>query len=237
MIQKWITLCLIFLTMSACRFSQFNPFINIDEYPAPEISADNSWFEEHGCFESTSCLPEDLLKPNYQINNILPVPDILGGFTPKFPLALLQNISFYGDPEVPAVYTEGCMATFGVRYLAVEQDQIVLVDSVEDLQRLAAPIESEDEALSYAVAATGLTPLYDLESHPEYIRYAKPLAESHVVFDGEKYLVTLFDTFLCGCGPHIVESVEVAIQPDGSLQLGEKVNAFSDPETEGLCID
>ncbi len=235
--SNWIIYLLILLTMSACRFSQFNPFKTIEEFPAPELSADNSWFEEHGCFESTSCLPQDLRKPEYQINTILPVSDILGGFDPHIPLALLQNMSFHGDPELPAVYTEGCMASMGVRYLALEQDQIVLVDSMEDLQRLFAPIESENEALSYAVAATGLTPLYDLETHPEYIRYAKPLAESHVVFDGEKYLVTLFDTFLCGCGPHIVESVEVSVQQDGTLQLGERVKAFSDPETEGLCID
>ena len=228
---------LILLTMSGCRFSQFNPFKSIEEYPAPQIASDNTWFEEHGCFENTDCLPDELDPIALQFNAIHPVSDLLGGFDPQIPLALVQNVSFAGDPEVPAVYTEGCMATFSVRYLAVDQDQIVLVDDVEDLQRLFAPIDSADEALSYVVAATGLIPLFDLEAHPEYTRYSKPLAESHVVFDGEKYLVTLFDTFLCGCGPHIVESVEVSVLADGTLQKGEPVNAFSDPETEGLCID
>ncbi len=129
------------------------------------------------------------------------------------------------------------MGTYYVRYLVEVDGEMRLIDSAEGLQQLYAPIESEDEALSYAVAVTGLAPLNDLELHPFYKRHTRPMIESHSAFDGTQYTVNLYDTYLCGCGPHIVSSITVTVQQDGSFKLSEPIGAFSDPKTDGLCID
>jgi len=225
------------LLLASCRLSQFNPFKVVEEYPVPEFTVDNSRFTELGCFDSADCLPADLKNIPFPVDSIYPLDDSYGALDPKLPMALSGKMSFDYDTVIPSVYTKGCMGTYYVRYV-VEVDGVMrLIDSTEGLKELFAPIESEDEALSYAVAVTGLTPLNDLNMHPLYKRYTRPLVESHSTFDGKQYTVNLFDTYLCGCGPHIVSSVTVTVQQDGSFSLSEPVGAFSDPKTDGLCID
>jgi hypothetical protein len=234
------TLALVSLTvllLASCRLSQINPFKSVEEYPAPEFTVDNSRFTELGCFDSADCLPADLKNIPFPVDSIYPLDDSYGGLDPKLPMAEAGNMGFIEDPVIPSVYTKGCMGTYYVRYLVEVDDKIRLIDSAEGLKELFAPIESEDEALSYAVAVTGLTPLNDLNLHPLYKRYTRPLVESHSTFDGKQYTVNLYDTYLCGCGPHIVSMITVTVQQDGSFSLSDPVGAFSDPKTDGMCID
>lgn len=230
-----ISLTVLFL--ASCRLSQFNPFNRIKEHPAPEFTADNSRFSELGCFDSTDCLPPSLRNIEFPVDWIYPLNDTYGGLDPKLPMAITGNMSFDYDTIQPAVYTQGCMGTYYVRYLVEVDGEMRLIDSADGLKELYAPIESEDEALSYAVAVTGLTPLNDLELHPFYKRYTRPLIESYSVFDVNQYTVNLYDDYLCGCGPHVVSMITVTVQQDGSFSLSEPVGAFSDPKTDGLCID
>lgn len=225
------------LLLASCRLSQFNPFKTVEEYPAPEFTVDNTRFTELGCFDSADCLPADLKNISFPVDSIYPLDNSFGGLDPKLPMAEAGNMSFDYDTVYPAVYTNGCMGTYYVRYLVEVEGEIRLIDSAEGMKELYAPIESEDEALSYAVAVTGLTPLNDLNMHPLYKRYTRPLVESHSTFDGEQYTVNLYDTYICGCGPHIVSSVTVSVQQDGSFTLSEPLGAFSDPKTDGMCID
>ncbi len=227
----------IVLLLASCRLSQFNPFKIVEEYPAPEFTVDNTRFTELGCFDSPDCLPASLKAIEFPVDWIYPLDNSYGGLYPKLPMAQAGNMSFDYDTVIPAVYTEGCMGTYYVRYLVEVDGEMRLIDSAAGVQQLYAPIENEDEALSYAVAVTGLTPLNDLNLHPLYKRYSRPLVESHSTFNGEQFTINLYDTYLCGCGPHIVSSVIVTVQQDGSFSLSDPVAAFSDPKTNGMCID
>jgi hypothetical protein len=225
------------LLLASCRLSQFNPFKSVEEHPAPEFAADNTRFYELGCFESTDCLPADLKTIEHPIGRIYPLDNTFGALDPKLPMAKTETMSLKYDIVIPAVYTEGCRGIFYVRYLVEVEGEMRLIDSAQGMQQLYAPIESEDEALSYAVAVTGLTPLNDFDKHPLYKRYSRPLIESHSTFDGTLFTVNLYDTNLCGCGPHVVSMTTVTVQQDGSISKSEAVGAFSDPETDGLCVD
>ncbi|PKN98684.1 MAG: hypothetical protein CVU42_10730 [Chloroflexi bacterium HGW-Chloroflexi-4] len=225
------------MLLASCRLSQINPFKSIEEYPAPEFTFDNTRFAELGCFDSPDCLPANLESIEFPVDWIYPLDNAYGGLDPKLPMAQAGNMGFAEDPAIPSVYIQGCMGTYYVRYLVEVDGEIQLVDSAEGLKDLFAPIESEDEALSYAVAVTGLTPLNDLNSHPFYKRYTRPLVESHSIFDGNLFTVNLYDDYICGCGPHIVTMVTVTVQQDGTFSKSEPINAFSDPKTNGMCID
>lgn len=225
------------LLLASCRLSQFNPFKPIKEYPVPEFTMDNSRFTELGCFESPDCLPDSLKSIEHPIDWIYPLDNTYGGLDPQLPMAQAGNMSFNNDTVIPSVYTEGCMGTYYVRYLVEIDGEIIMVDSAEGLQNLFVPIESEDEALSYAIAVTGLTAVNDLNMHPLYKRYTQPLIESHAAFDGEQFTVNLYDTYLCGCGPHIVTMTTVTVQQDGTFSKSDPVNAYSDPKTYGMRID
>lgn len=232
-----LKLSAIVLVLVSCRLSQLNLFNQVTEYDQPELKIDNTYFTDLGCFNSTNCLPEELRNIEYPITSIYAPHSLYGGLEPQLPLAITSVVSFDREIEIPAVYTEKCMAAFYIRYLIYVDGEIRLIDSAEGMAELFAPIESEDEALSYAIALTGYSALYDLDQHPEYKVYNKPLVESFSKYDGEKFTVHLFDTFICGCGPHIIESVDVTVNQDGTISLSEPLDAYSDPETEGLCID
>jgi len=205
--------------------------------PTPDLKIDNSYFTGLVCFEDPSCLPDELRQLDPPITSINEPSDILGGLNPVLPLAVGSTVLYRDEEEIPAVYVNRCMRYQFIRYLVLLNGKIELVDSVEKLAAIYAPIESADEALSYAVAATGYSALFDLGKRSK-LKFYNPLVEvtSVTSVDGN-YKLTLFDTYLCGCGPHITQSVEVTVYPDGTIETSEPQDAFSDPEYDGLCID
>ncbi len=225
------------ITLQACFLTRFNPFNRVNESPMPELAIDNSYFAGLGCFTSPDCLPEELKNIENPVQAIYEPSALLGGLDPALPIAEASTVSFDYETTIPAVYSNGCMATQYVRYLVFVEDEIRLIDSMEDMRELYAPIESDNEALSYAVAVTGLTPIYDFDQQPRLKLVTRPITETTVAFDGEKYVVHLFDTYICGCGPHVVSSVDVSVFPDGTVSLSDPIGAYSDPETDDLCID
>ena len=50
-----------------------------------------------------------------------------------------------------------------VRYIVYQEGQFRLVSTFDEFRALYAPIESADEALSYALATTGLSARYNLK--------------------------------------------------------------------------
>jgi hypothetical protein len=135
------------------------------------------------------------------------------------------------------MYIKPCLSTRHVRYVAEVGGELQLLDSVESMAAVYAPIESAEEALSYALATTGYSAVYDLESTPNLKLLVDPLEETYVAETPEGYTVHLFDTFLCGCGPHIIRSVEVQVSQDGKLTQSQPVDAFRDPAIDDLCVD
>jgi len=228
---------LMLVSLTACKLSQFNPFRQVIEHPQPEFIQANTFFTDLGCTESPECLPESFLNNTLPIDTLSEPPALFGGLSPYYPMAVAGTMVFGPREEFAAVFSEGCMATQYVRYVVNVDGELKLINSSSALADLYAPIESEGEALSYALAVTGLSALYDLDQDSKIKHLVKPLEETYARFDGERFTVHLFDTYICGCGPHIIYSVEVIVEQDGTFKLGEPVEAFSDPALDGMCID
>jgi len=213
------------------------PTGKIVEHSKPDLKIDNTYFENLGCFEETGCsaaLPQDLDFQGFWIEE---PSDLLGGLDPVIPLAVVQTISFSHDPTIPAVYSGTCTATISYNYLVFLDGKIRALDSKADFAAVFAPIDSPEEALSYAVASTGYMALYDLELIKDIQVLSKKLEETHVSTKKGGYVVHLFDLFLCHCGPHVIRSVEVTVNVDGTVSVSEPVDAFSDPELDNACFD
>ncbi len=218
--------------LTGCRASQ-----KVIQHPAPALKMDNSYFSDLGCFTDPTCLPPNLQNIENPIDNISEPGDILGGLNPGFPLAVSTTHGFTPEDEIPSVYVSRCMVKQYVRYLVSVDGEIRLVDSVEGLAALYAPIDSPNEALSFAIASTGYSAAYDLHENRELKFYVDSPEETFVRDVNGGYLVHLFNTYLCGCGPHIISSVDVTVKTDGSIKLSDPVEVFSDPKLDGLCID
>lgn len=233
---SWVLISTLII-LTGCNLLQ-GPFSKkVIQHPAPEIKMDHSYFENLGCFNDPACLPDSLRELEHPIDYISRPNDLLGGLNPSLPLAVASTNGFRAEDELQAVYVNSCMVQQYIRYLILINGELELIDSVEKLAAIYAPIESENEALSYAIAATGLSALYDLDQSSNLKWYSDTLEETYVSKSDGGYRVHLFDTFLCGCGPHIVRSVDLIVSNDGSIKSSDAIDAYSDPELDGLCID
>lgn len=231
--KRIVVVCFVILSfLTGCKQRS-----SIIEHPAPDLVMDQSYFTAQGCFSEITCTPEGFQQPDPPITMISKPSDLLGGLTPQLPMAVGSSMLSRDQGEIPAVYVKQCMLGQYVRYLVKVNDETVLLDSIKGMAALFAPIDTEEEALSYAIAATGYSALYNLETVEKPVIYKQPLEESYVQAVDGGFLVHLFDTYLCGCGPHITRSIDFTVFQDGSIQSGELVDAFSDPQYDGLCID
>jgi hypothetical protein len=121
----------------------------------------------------------------------------------------------------------------------VKQDGVSrIIDSQEQLRDWFAPIESGDEALSYALLATGYSAKYAPEEYrlavgdlcdpgPErYHYYTDVLEDTHVVEVVNGYHINLFYSESVGCGPFPVSSVTVEVEFDGAISEFPRVKLF-----------
>jgi hypothetical protein len=117
-----------------------------------------------------------------------------------------------------------------------------IITSQEELRDWFSPIESADEALSYALLATGYTAKYAPEDYrlavgeicdpgPEHYRYyTDVLEDTHVVKVINGYHVNLFYSENVGCGPFPVSSVTVEVAFDGAISEFPMIRLFEQDE-------
>jgi len=227
---------LILFLVLGCRLPELNLFKKVVRGDEFDLKMDNSYFAGLGCFESLDCLPQEFKELKDPIGYINKPDDLLGGLTPATILAVAGS-ALHDDIVIPAVYVKRCLSKVYIRYLIVEDGKMRLIDSLEGLAKQFAPIDSKEEAFSYAMAATGFSAVNDLHRFPQPKFYAETIEETFVKPVDNGYIVHLFNTYLCGCGPHIIPSVDVTVHTDGSIEVSEPVDAFSEPKLDGMCID
>jgi hypothetical protein len=237
----WAAAGLLLVLASGCSAARGMP--EVRNYPASgHLSVDAGPFQQAGCpldDSGRNLCPPDSPLGQLDCDYIATPGSYLGGLDPAYPLNLCWRLGRGGQtlPREQYLYREGCLLPQYARYVIVQDGQYRLLESQADFQQTFAPITSQDEALSYALAVTGLSAYYALEASPGFRYFVDRLEDSHVVETPQGYLVYLYHYQFCGCGPHTTSYVEVLIKPDGSLQETGRTPVFEDPEQDGLCID
>lgn len=227
-----------------CRLLSFPPPVTHSSQPT--LAVDLEAFNQAGCapdeYGSWTCpagspvnalLCDRLRTPN----------DLLGGLNPAYPLAHCQYlpIQHSEDPGADAtqeyIYRDGCLMPAFNRYAIFKDGQFQLLKNPADLQATYAPIETSEEALSYALAATGNMAIYGFEAPPGYRYLIDEIEDTHVVETSEGYRVLLYDYQVCGCGPHTTSAVWLEVSKSGEVKEAERTPAFENPEEDGLCVD
>ena len=243
LLKKHPTLALIALLLAALACSLTNKRTpQVNHHPQPDLSVESSIFEDVGCplvngFQR--CHPDSPLT-ELGCQMIRNPSGLLGGLEPAYPLyiCLTRPTSPSGSlPENEYIYSEGCLLRNYISYVIWKDEQFQLVRSQNDLQKTFAPIEAEAEAISYAIAATGLNARYGIETQRGYRYFVDRLEDTHVNRTSEGFIVSLFDYRLCGCGPHPTYSAEVLVRPNGQWEELNRVKLFEDPEQDNLCVD
>jgi hypothetical protein len=235
----WLAMTLAFLA-PACLLTNLN-LPRVKNHAAPEFSLDTTGFDDSSCPEQNGlriCQPEGELGQKGCEQIRLPG-EVLSELQPAYPLRMCLIRSVSGQPlaEGEFIYREGCLLSEYVRYAVVKDGQLRILKSLADLQQTYAPIESVDEALSYALAATGLGVRYGLTAQSDLRYFIKRLEDTNVQQIPQGYRVHLFDYKLCGCGPHPTYAVDVLVTSDGQMSELTREKIFEDPTEDQLCVD
>jgi hypothetical protein len=135
--------------------------------------------------------------------SISAVDNCLGGLTPRYPMALsYENLNGKIYDFVDCLQQFYTLRGHCFNYLVEKNDSIVEINSQEKFKKLFAPVESKEEALSFAYALCGyphITALYDFsflnDEGTEYEIRRKELKPTSVQEVTGGYEVILFDTY------------------------------------------
>lgn len=224
MLAVWL---MIFL--SACQIKP--KFIN---HTPPDLVASFEAFNDPSALAALGC------------NEIGPPSNLLGGLEPRYPIAIctIQYIPGDGSEELIAeiesgqyiYYTGGLFGTY-IRYVIQQNGEFVLLKTEEEFRKVFAPIESADEALSYALAVRNLSAAYGIEYFHGYEYEVDTIEDTYVTPEADGYLVHLFYDQVFGCGPHWTYAVDVHVSVKGNVEEVSNTALFRDPNLDELCVD
>lgn len=158
---------------------------------------------------------------------------LLGSLTPKRPLA--YGVYYSTSEEV--LFRQGCLSPYGYGIVLKDTLGFHLIKNKAELKKYFAPIETKEEAICFAYAATGLKPRYQFDIKPEYRTFTKTFKSTNAIESEEEFEVNLFDYIMCGCGPHSHLMITFTVKKNGDIQLKETQKLYEDPKEDGLCVD
>jgi len=215
----------------------------IHQEKPPFVPIDKTAFSDVGCtWQSDNfavCEDESAFK-KMGCDSITTASDYFSLLKPQVPIVNCNYSPFLKDPadeNAEGVYQQGCRSPMLVRYVVAQEGNYQLIQNISELQVIFAPIENDQEALAYAIAATGFQPMYDFDSTKNLRFLVNELPETKVDAAADGFDVLLYDYQFCGCGPHTHFISKVKVFFDGSIQLSDPIPAFEDPEQDGLCVD
>lgn len=163
----------------------------------------------------------------------------LAALTPTAPIAACVEHARDGVPR-HGEYLFGPRGRLPIftRFVVVEAAGFRVLGSQEALRERFAPIEGPEEALAFAIAATGLAVLRDFERDERYRYYLEEISDTAVVAGEGAWVVrNLRHDKVFGCGPHPTSLVTVQVTRDGLVEELSRERAFEDPATDRLCVD
>lgn len=246
MVPRALVLLVMAALLAGCRLGP-----RFDNHPQPTLTVDHGPFEAAGCpvdqDDLRRCLPESPFAL-MGCDAMRLAPDLLGGLEPGFPIALCDVYPDWHEEESSHslgameaseyyVYKHTGPTPIYVRYVIYKNGAFVLLADAEAMRGIYAPIESSEEALSFALAATGLEARYGLARQPDYAYEGNRIEDTHVTEVYNGYRLTLFDLRLFGCGPHWTYEVDLHVRNDGEItELGRRP-VFRDKALDGLCVE
>jgi hypothetical protein len=221
--------------------SRSGPTPTFIRHPRPNLTVDQAIYENLGCPPDGYC-EGNLELARVGCERLMPSNALLGGLAPSYPIAECSwRIEPTGTPGVfqgrQGLYRTGRMYIDGDHtyanhgFVVLRDGSYQMAASVEDLQALYAPIESEDEAFSYAIAATGFWPQYFYSGFPspesDTVLLTNQLEESYVTQQEDGYTVLLYQTDRWStAGHHPTWAFDVLVTADGRVSIsgGVKVH-------------
>jgi hypothetical protein len=229
-----------------------HPQPSLPENPALEFAV----FQDAGCPENQygfhRCGKDSLLRA-LGCEEIATPPEFAALLQPSYPLAQCMNSASGGSDSAefdwvgvsgytyssdgPFFFRDGGLASVFVRYVVFVEGRFELIETEDEFRSIFAPIETPEEALGYAVTATGLWTSFGQTPTSFYVYYAGEIEDTHVDVVADGYLVHLFHIEVFGCGPHWTHAIDFVVTPDGHITQVRKEPVYRHPAQDGICVD
>ncbi len=212
--------------------------VRVSEYPPLDWAINTQVFSDLGCIGELpeSCTElialgcDEIRGPRFH----------LGGLQP--PYAVMECIHESGEPPDREYFKQPSGLDTRYRSYVIFQDgKYRLMIKQSEFKEIFVPVESTDEALSYAMAMTGLSARYDIDPNANVDYLVNVIEETHVEETPDGYHVYLFDwDHKMGCDIHSFYALKVLVTPDGEVheaERGEIYRSYSCFDFEALTLD
>jgi hypothetical protein len=163
--------------------------------------------------------------------------DELGGLRPQLPIAVCSFGERPGVVSADYVYGDGGFFVTLSRYVVASAGSLVLLRNAEEFREFFAPVETPDEALSFAVALTNRAPFHGFKPPREYRYFTDRLCETYVEIRGSDFIVhNLVQHVDFGC-EHPTYLIDYRVARDGSVSEVDRKKVFENPKEDRLCVD
>jgi hypothetical protein len=173
------------------------------------------------------------IRAAFNLYQVMPVNDLTGSLVPAYPMAMgMERIK-----RDNCLFYKGCTAPDGFILVIKTGDGYRIARNQDDLKKFFAPIETREEALSYAYISTGLQPVYTFDIKKNFRTFAWSVNTTYSVEKDNGFEVNLFDYKGCGCGPHPYSMIRCHVSRNGDVKMIETVRIYEDPDQDSLCVD
>ncbi len=205
--------------MASCAQSAATPLlhqkVSVIEYPPLDWAINGQRLADTGCVgELRESCPELIALGCDEIHG----PRFyLGGLQP--PYVVMECTHEGGEPPNREYFKQPPGLDSRYRsYVIFEGGTFSLIIKQSEFKAIFAPVESTDEALSYAMAMTSLSARYDIDPNANVDYLVEMIEESHAEETPDGYLVHLFDSDRkMGCDTHSFYAVKVLVTRDGEV--------------------
>ena len=222
--------------------------INVINHIKPELNVEFSSFEKAGCLpQEGNIYICDIGSDLYKLgcDQIKPASEMLGGFSPGLPMAVClfkplehkEMGNLYDLPKNEYFYNAGGLYPILQRYIVFVDEKFRIIRNLDELKAYFAPVESENEALSFAIASKRIFTAYDQKMNKNYKYYVDTLEDSFVEEIDGGFIVHSFAYNYYGCGSHYTYALEVKVSSDGNIDELKSTEIFKDPAEDDLCRD
>lgn len=175
------------------------------------------------------------LQEKFALFAVNPAPRYLGSLSPQ--VAVANGLKAQCAQGEGVFFNGGLLGSCTLYPIQTEQGD-ALIDSQASLQARFAPIDTAEEAASYAIAATGKQFLTEFKAlSPDFRFYQKRIQRSGVEINDNDFRVLLYDYRQFGCGPHPYDAVVYQLSRAGDIQEFSRTQVWADPNQDNLCID
>lgn len=227
--NKFLLAVWLLIFLSACQNEP--KFIN---HEAPNLAVSLDAFSDSNALTALGC--DEIMEP----------PNFIGALDPSYPIAICafqytpgedaEELKAEIDNGQYLYYTGGLFGNY-VRYIIQQDGVFVLLKTEEDFRKMFAPVESPEEALSYALAVRNLSAYYGLQYNPAFEYEVDTIEDTYVTPEADGYRVHLFYDQVFGCGPHWTSAIDVHVSVEGNVEEISSTALFRDPNLDELCVD